>query len=48
MQTALKCRCWDTECIRYPLQNVKLDQAESLFFSHYDPDTVKWLTRLGR
>ncbi len=26
----------------------RLDQAESLFFSHYDPDTVKWLTRLGR
>ena len=26
----------------------KLDKAESLFFSHYDPDTVKFLTSLGR
>lgn len=26
----------------------KLDNAESLFFSHYDPDTVQWLTRLGK
>ena len=26
----------------------KLDNAESLFFSHYDPDPVKFLTSLGR
>lgn len=26
----------------------KLDQAESLFFSHYDPETVKFLTGLGK
>lgn len=26
----------------------KLDKAESLFFSHYDPDTVQWLARLGK
>lgn len=26
----------------------RLDKGESLFFSHYAPDTVKWLTRLGK
>lgn len=26
----------------------KLDKAESLFFSHYDPETVKFLTGLGK
>ncbi len=25
-----------------------LDQGESLFFSHYDPDTVEFLTGLGK
>lgn len=25
-----------------------LDEGESLFFSHYDPDTVEFLTRLGK
>lgn len=27
---------------------VKLDRAESLFFSHYDPDFVKWLLNYGK
>ena len=26
----------------------KLDKGESLFFSHYAPDTVKWLTSFGK
>lgn len=26
----------------------KLDKSESLFFSHYDPDTVKWFTEFGK
>lgn len=26
----------------------KLDQGESLFFSHYDPQIVKWLASLGK
>lgn len=26
----------------------KLDKGESLFFSHYAPDTVKFLTGLGK
>lgn len=26
----------------------KLDKSESLFFSHYDPDTVKWFTGFGK
>ena len=26
----------------------KLDKGESLFFSHYAPDTVKFLTSLGK
>ena len=25
-----------------------LDKGESLFFSHYDPEIVKWLTQLGK
>lgn len=25
-----------------------LEQGESLFFSHYDPDTVEFLTGLGK
>lgn len=32
----------DMEAIR------KLDEGESLFFSHYDPDTVEFLTGLGK
>lgn len=32
----------DMEAIR------KLDQGESLFFSHYDPETVEFLTGLGK
>lgn len=27
---------------------VKLDQEQSLFFSHYDPETVEFLTGLVR
>ena len=26
----------------------KLDQGKSLFFSHYDPETVKWLAQFGK
>ena len=26
----------------------KLDEGESLFFSHYDPETVEFLTGLGK
>ena len=32
----------DMEAIR------KLDEGESLFFSHYDPATVEFLTGLGK
>ena len=26
----------------------KLDEGQSLFFSHYDPETVEFLTGLGK
>lgn len=36
---------FDFELTKEDMDNVgELDQEESLFFSHYDPETVKFLT----